>query len=102
MIVCDNGLKQVGNIVRVLHLDIMRQGYLLHQVFIVAHGGKMYPVLADGVVRYMVVCLGAVAGQQEQLSFFGYILAVIYLDVAFAVHYIIKLIVIRVYYCTSP
>ena len=55
VIVGNYGFKQVGYIVGVLYLYIMGQGYLLKQVLVVAHGGKMQPVFGDAVVRNMMI-----------------------------------------------
>ena len=62
----------------------------------------MDPILAYGVVRYVMISLRAVAGQKKKLSFFCNVFAVVYLDVALAAHYIIEFIVIGVYYSAAP
>ena len=71
----------------------MGQGYLLKQVLVVAHGGKMQPVFGDAVVRNMMIGLSAVAGQQEKLALFGRIFAVVNFYVAFSAHYVIEFVI---------
>ena len=65
MVVDDDGFKQISHIILILHINIMRQRDLLHQILVIAHRGKMQPVFGDAVFRNVVIGLHGVAGQQK-------------------------------------
>lgn len=62
----------------------------------------MQPVFRNTIVRNMVVSLRAVAGQEKQLPLFSGIFAVVNFYIAFAAHYVIKLIIAGGYVSASP
>lgn len=69
--------EPIGDDLRILHVDEMRQGNELKQIPILTGCREMHPVLGGQMAGEMVICLGGVIGKQKHLARLRLILGVV-------------------------